>query len=324
MKRTDRPAWTTAGTRIAPFLTVLLLAVCLAPGCKNEPEPIEDDTKPAAPAQPATPADGSNDPAPAAPAAPPLDDAAIRSELPPGHPPIEGMKPGAETTPKPKMPPGTGEQMPPSAGPLPPGASDADLPPGHPPIGGDSPARPTDLPDKGPPVAAGPIEIPPPSLTDQKTELDGIALRVPAGWSESDSAATSKFPSLAPKAIYNLSGGPADRAPIMVRVTHFPSMRNMPNMVDENLKRWYLMFKQPDGSATADRATVETKEIGPCRVTTVEMSGSMQTLPDQAMIGAIIEHDKGPFFIKCTGPIEGMERWKESIHLYIDSVTPSE
>jgi hypothetical protein len=187
------------------------------------------------------------------------------------------------------------------------------------------PERPA-LPPERPPTPAPPKPatapaVPPPLLTDQRTLLDGISFSVPQGWERIEPRPNPNMPAgLRPKAVYRLSTGPADRLPVQVRVTQFPEMGRMDNLVQANLDRWCGVFTGPDGQSAIATRDVETFEIGPCRITVVQITGDMPTIPDRGMVGAIIEHPRGPFFIKAHGAAEGIQRWRESIHAYIKSV----
>jgi len=192
------------------------------------------------------------------------------------------------------------------------------LPPGHPVVPGFTTASAATKP------AAAPAEtVPVPPGT--KTALEGITLTVPEGWRMQPAKTDSKLPpDMAPKAVFTLTTGESDKEPVMVRVTHFPAMRDMPNMVEENLKRWYESFTQADGRPTSETAVVETFEAGPCRITFAAVRGTVGPQIDQGMIAAIIEHPKGPFFVKAMGPAAGVQRWKPSIVAYLKSAQAGE
>lgn len=79
--------------------------------------------------------------------------------------------------------------------------------------------------------------------------------------------------------------------------------------VEANIDRWVRQF-EPDDASKAERTT---REVGPLRVTIVELAGTFRgmTMPgaepaatkkQQRMRGAIVETSSGPWFIKLTGP----------------------
>ena len=84
------------------------------------------------------------------------------------------------------------------------------------------------------------------------------------------------------------------------------------------------MFKQPDGRPSEEVARTETFEAGPCRVTLTHFTGTMGPVPSQGMIGAIIEHPTGPYFVKANGSAAGVEAWKPHIELYLKSIQANE
>jgi hypothetical protein len=158
-----------------------------------------------------------------------------------------------------------------------------------------------------------------------QTVLDGITLTVPQGWQpQSFKPMYPSLPELTPKAVYHLATGPLDLEPVMVRVSHFPNMRGMPGLVQRNIELWSQTFTQPDGRPTLDTVATESFEAPDCRITVAHIQGSLGAVPGQAMIGAIIEHPKGPFFVKASGSAAGVERWKPSILAYLKSAVPSE
>ncbi len=192
-------------------------------------------------------------------------------------------------------------------------------PPGHPPI---TPPTGTAFTATRP---AEPPPVPPPTLGTAQTKLEGITLTVPQAWVAQPVRLAAGMPAaLAPKAVYRLATGPGDPDVVSVRVSHFPEMRALDNLVQSNLDRWYDMFQQPDGRPTAQVARTETFEAGACRITMTHVTGDMGRLRSQGMIGAIIEHPNGPFFVKANGSAVGIEAWKPHIHLYLESVRASQ
>lgn len=86
--------------------------------------------------------------------------------------------------------------------------------------------------------------------------------------------------------------------------------------VEANIDRWYGQFKQPDGSATKDKATTKKLELAGCKVTLVDIPGTFKDAPagpfaggggvdrpDYRMLAAIVETpDRGNHFLKFSGP----------------------
>lgn len=84
--------------------------------------------------------------------------------------------------------------------------------------------------------------------------------------------------------------------------------------VDDNVKRWYGQFSQPDGSSTEEKAKVKKTTVAGQDVHMVDITGTFDDRPPFAasqgvqrpnyrMLGAIIQTKKaGNYFIKFYGP----------------------
>jgi hypothetical protein len=84
--------------------------------------------------------------------------------------------------------------------------------------------------------------------------------------------------------------------------------------VDDNVKRWYGQFSQPDGSSTEEKAKIKKTVVAGQDVHVVDISGTFDDRPPFAasqgvqrpnyrMMGAIIQTKKaGNYFIKFYGP----------------------
>ncbi len=84
--------------------------------------------------------------------------------------------------------------------------------------------------------------------------------------------------------------------------------------VEDNVKRWYGQFSQPDGSSTEEKAKVKKTVVAGQDVVIADISGTFDDRPPFAasqgvqrpnyrMMGAIIQTKKaGNYFIKFYGP----------------------
>jgi len=207
------------------------------------------------------------------------------NELPPGHPPIGGAMPKADA----------GDVQNENAN---------ELPAGHPPLGGGMPK-----------AEAGNVEI------DKAAEGSaGLKLTTPEGWQAMAPPAPSNsgFRVAGPLAVFKLDKVEGDQDDAVVRLTHFPGMRNIP--VQAQLDRWFGQVSQPDGSSTKDKSKVDTWEKDGVKISVADMTGLMP--PESGtvrMIAAIIEHPNGPHFVKAIGPVDTIEHWRESIIAYLKS-----
>ena len=204
------------------------------------------------------------------------------------------------------------EAEPATTGDLKTGAS-ADLPPSQPPSGAATSGN------------VSPETAPPPNQQSgaegSKLALTGLSMTVPEGWRREQ----AKPGPMAPKAVFKLSGADGDQGGVSVRITHFPGMKGLDN---QNIDRWISQVRQPDGQpSTRDHATVTVKDLGAVKLTLVDITGSVNTSmrgqgeakPNQRLIAAIVDHPKGPHFVKASGDVAAIKKWEASIMAFIES-----
>jgi hypothetical protein len=108
--------------------------------------------------------------------------------------------------------------------------------------------------------------------------------------------------------------------------------------VDDNLRRWYGQFRQPDETDTEKSAKVEEKEVAGQRVTVVDVAGTYIDKPagpfaggqaidreNYRMLAAIVETTKkgkktGNYFIKLIGPKQTIADNKKAFNQMIESL----
>ncbi len=131
---------------------------------------------------------------------------------------------------------------------------------------------------------------------DRTMKLGKVKLSAPEGWEKKQPKSNiTRYEFHAPAAKGEEGVG---------RLTAFDSIGGS---IEDNLKRWYGQFKQPDGGSTKDRAKIEKKSIGGIAVHLVEIAG---TFSDQSagggdnyrLLGAILETKEGNLYLKFTGP----------------------
>ena len=82
--------------------------------------------------------------------------------------------------------------------------------------------------------------------------------------------------------------------------------------VEDNIARWLEQFEQPDGKPSRDVAKIEKTKFGGQAATFVSvtgrfvaqaMPGTSQAVdkPDQALLAAIVDSPKGPYYFKLVG-----------------------
>ena len=102
--------------------------------------------------------------------------------------------------------------------------------------------------------------------------------------------------------------------------------------VNANLERWYGQFKQPDGADSGEKADVQKKKVNGLDVTIVYvtgtylqsaspmmMGGPVNEVPESAMLAAIVETGKDPWFFKAVGPQKTIDYWRPSFDTFVQS-----
>ena len=158
----------------------------------------------------------------------------------------------------------------------------------------------------------------------KKLSLTGLTMAPPAAWVRESVSAGS----LAPKAAFSLPPVEGDPHKCTVRITHYPNMKGMPGIDDLNVNRWLRQVTKVDGSPyTRDQAKIEVTEFGHVRLTILDLSGTVSTgmgpaaskLPDHRMIAAILDHPRGPHFVKAVGGLPTMQKWRDTILAFLKS-----
>ncbi len=144
---------------------------------------------------------------------------------------------------------------------------------------------------------------------------------MPAGW-----IAEAPQPGpMAPKAVYRLPKTEGDAQDGTVRITYFPEMKGKD---EANIQRWLGQVRRADGQpATREDAKISVTPIGSVKVTLFDitgmvsssMDGSGAATPNQRLINAILDHPKGPHFVRASGSAATMERWAASIEGFAKS-----
>lgn len=111
-------------------------------------------------------------------------------------------------------------------------------------------------------------------------------------------------------------------------VYHFPGNGGS---VEDNLKRWYGQWNQPDGKNSADVAQTKKTQVSGLDATLVDLSGTYtaETRPGSGqrvnkegyrMLAAIVEAPGGRHFVKCVGPAETVAKWHDSYRAFLDAI----
>jgi hypothetical protein len=100
--------------------------------------------------------------------------------------------------------------------------------------------------------------------------------------------------------------------------------------VEANLDRWIGQMQQPDGSSSKSKARTENITVNGMPVTLLDVTGTftesmMGGAAGQQMQGlarmraAVIETQKGAYYIKLVGPEKTVNRWDASFMEFVKS-----
>ena len=160
----------------------------------------------------------------------------------------------------------------------------------------------------------------------EETELQSVSgevkYSVPVEWK-------SEIPkSKMRKAQYKIPGFEG-RADAEMAVFVFPGTGGS---VQANIDRWMGQFIQPDGSDTKDKAEITKVKINNFSVTKMYvtgthlkskspmmMSGPKEELSNYAMLAAIVETSKDPWFFKMVGPQKTIDHWRPEFDKFVQT-----
>lgn len=103
--------------------------------------------------------------------------------------------------------------------------------------------------------------------------------------------------------------------------------------VEANIDRWIGQFIQPDGNSSAEKANISKTQNNGLSITNIyltgtylkgTMGGPVSELPDYAMLAAIIETDRDPWFFKAVGPQKTIDYWRSSFESFITTIKESQ
>jgi len=159
-------------------------------------------------------------------------------------------------------------------------------------------------------------------VLQQQNATGEVHYKAPAGWVSEKPTSDMRL------AQYKLPKADGDSEDALLVVYYFgPGQGGTP---EANIERWVGQVKQPDGSASKDKAKTATMTVNGLPVTTVDVLGnysggmSLDSAPkNNASIfrlrGAVIETPKGSYFIKLTGPEKTVNHWDQAYTDYLNS-----
>lgn len=164
-----------------------------------------------------------------------------------------------------------------------------------------------------------------------KFEHEGLTLTVPAGWKSKPVVGDRP---MGPVALFEIPRVEGDKSDPEVRITHYPNMKGMD---DANITRWVRQVRRPDGQPASEAdAKIHEETLGPVRLKIVELSGTVATSmavdandphgakAQQRMIVAILDHPKGPHFVRIVGDVATMAKWEPKIQEFLHSAKAAE
>jgi hypothetical protein len=160
------------------------------------------------------------------------------------------------------------------------------------------------------------------SGTSSQTTGGELRYKVPAGWTVEKPTSEMRF------AQYKLPKADGDGEDGLLVLYYFG--KGQGGTPEANIERWINQVKQPDGSASKDKAKTETLTVNGLQVTTVDLLGnysggmSQDSAPHDSnsiyrLRGVIIETPKGSYFVKLTGPEKTINHWDQAFNDYIKS-----
>jgi len=149
-----------------------------------------------------------------------------------------------------------------------------------------------------------------------------ISYSVPADWQSEKPKSSMR------KAQYKIPGidgaGDAEMA-----VFVFPGTGGS---VQANINRWISQFKQPDGSESKEKTKLINLTVNNMAVTKMYvtgtylksssqmmMGGPKEEMTEYAMLAAIVETSKDPWFFKMTGPQRTIDHWQPEFDKFVNS-----
>lgn len=142
-----------------------------------------------------------------------------------------------------------------------------------------------------------------------RVQLEGFSFQPPTSWKAEAPSSGMRM------AQYRIDPAPGDSESGECALFHFPGSGGP---VQANIDRWIGQFQQPDGSNSADHASVQKFSSEGLNVSYVEVAGTYtggmtgmgapsEPKPGYRMVAGVVETAQGPWFMKCTGPSATME-----------------
>ncbi|MFP5262829.1 MAG: hypothetical protein ACLGJB_13070 [Blastocatellia bacterium] len=150
----------------------------------------------------------------------------------------------------------------------------------------------------------------------------GLQFKPPAGWNAEQPAGTMRV------AQYKLPRAEGDTTDAALVVFYFGQGQG--GSVEANLDRWIGQMQQPDGSPSKSKAKTENTNVNGMPVTLLDVmgmytesmmggAGGQQIQGLARMRAAVIETQRGAYYVKLVGPEKTVSRWDASFMEFIKS-----
>lgn len=150
-----------------------------------------------------------------------------------------------------------------------------------------------------------------------------LKFSAPSGWVEEKPGSSSRV------AQYKLPKVAEDREDASAILYYFGQGQGGGSAA--NIERWINQMKQPDGSASKDKAKEENLTLNGLKVTTVAVggtytaemapgSGTFHNDANYRLRAAVIETPKGSYYLKVVGPDKTMAKWDGSVTEFLKSL----
>lgn len=141
-----------------------------------------------------------------------------------------------------------------------------------------------------------------------------LAVQIPAGWEMEEPSTSMRIGQ------FRLSGSDvgSDDAELAV-------FSGIGGGAENNLKRWFNQFQQPDGSVSSEKASTKTFFIDDMQVTTADLSGTytasgIVNRTGYRLLAAIVETSDDAYYFKLVGPQVTVEKWAQSFMEFIKTI----
>jgi len=156
----------------------------------------------------------------------------------------------------------------------------------------------------------------------QEASTATLRFKAPSGWVEEKASSTMRV------AQYKLPKAPDDTADASLVIYFFGQGQG--GSTAANIERWVNQIKQPDGSASKDKAKEETGTVNGLKISSVDVagtytaemapgSGTFYNNPNYRLRAAVIETPKGSYYLKLVGPEKTVAKWSQSVSDFVRS-----